>query len=228
MHASTHLQRYTALHQLKACEKRIERIINFLKPHFGKEQIDEVLLKINPRLKKISPISKGKLTLEFIRVEANKIHFNEALILGALRTEIKSSIQNIDEQILFASRCAGQEAARQILANYESLHTGNLSLTEVVQAIKVLNFFGIEEDKDYFISLRPLSDATIHYNKCPALFAWIEACAEISLMKGVQEQWILGILDILAPNILYHSKYSIALGHPYGLDQLTTQHKHVI
>jgi hypothetical protein len=200
--------------KLAIAQARTQRILDFLTPHFGKAAMQKSMQKIQEKLMPANfEIAEDVSPQAFYAVQ-----FNEALLLNNLKSSLSSSTQNVTEQIYFSARCAGQEVARDFLRSYyHKDHT--LTLSELIQALKHIHYFG--ESGDVFFSIRPYSDATVHYKQNRYLSAWQAAQADIDFMSKVQMEWVSGIIDILCPEITFHRVHS-------GIDQFYLPQKHAL
>lgn len=219
--------------QLRWVERRRIRMQDAVSAHFGREKAQAVMQNLEGKLRLYTakPLLEIINELEpdvFLRKLAFTIEKQEALLIKEFIAHLSPYPEHVRDQILFGSRCAGQEAARFYLSkNKDVAKNPPLSLTTTMAIIRQLYFNGFETDRLFFTSVRPLNDVMIHYKACPHQRAWEAAEADLEFMTEVQKTWIDGLLDILANNIIHYYSHSIARGEPYSLEHFVYREKHV-
>lgn len=212
--------------QLLWIERRRFRLVESVGAHFGKPLVTRVLqagdlerspLQGEPAFK---ALMDDRSPGTFLRYLATEVERNEAATITRLRSHVSVYREHVDEQVLFGSRTAGQEAGRDFLARspVAKPRPGPLSVPEAVQAVFELNYTGLPGDKNHFPVLRSQGGATVHFARSPHLEAWNQAGAEPRFLHQVRCEWVRGILDIVSPGIELIVAQSIEQGEPFGLE----------
>ncbi len=220
--------------QLLWIERRRFRVIESVSAHFGKSVVANVLstggwspcpLLGEPEL---ASLLDEKPPLVFLRELAFKVEACEAAAITLLRSHVSLYREHVDEQIIFGSRTAGQDAGRTFLSQVPIARprTGPLSTQEAVQAIFELNFQGLPEERNYFLMLRSHGGSTAHFVRSPHLEAWKVANAEPGFMYAVRCEWVKGILDIVSPPVEFSSAQAIEQGDTFGLQHFFLRGQH--
>ena len=213
--------------QLKWIERRRVRILGAVASAFERAQVLDCVQKIRPSIidfdletKLADSIDESGPT-SFLRRLAYRLEFNEARMIGAILSAFPA--ETARHSILLGTRHSGQEAARHLMAK-QACHSLS-DLVEIYSAISRLTYSGIPADKLFFVSVRPLSDVSIHYSKCAHSRAWEDSGADMSFLCDVQKEWLSGALDIIAPNFEHIRITSIAKGAAYGRDRFAPREK---
>jgi hypothetical protein len=220
--------------QLKWVHLRTFRIVESVKAHFGREQVNKIIEKsgIGPSPLKFEPdffsLIDEQDADKFLADLAKSVEKYEAGIVTALRQHVSIYREHVDEQILFGSRTAGQEAGRLFLSHSKPAirFRSHLDIPEAVQAVFELTYSGLPGDKNYFLSLRPLGGCSVHFSRSPHAAPWAEAKAEPRFLYGIKSEWIGGILDILSPETIYSTTSSLEFGNSYGLAHFHLRGQH--
>jgi hypothetical protein len=220
--------------QLKWVHLRTFRIIESVKAHFGRDQVNKIMEKsgIGP-----SPLAQEpdfftlldeKDAPVFLAELAAAVENYEASVVTVLRRHVSIYREHVDEQILFGARTAGQEAGRLFLSHSKPAirQRSHLDIPEAVQAVFELTYSGLPGDKNYFLSLRPLGGCSVHFSRSPHLAPWAKASAEPKFLYGIKSEWICGILDILSPETIYSTTASLEHGQQYGLAHFHLRGEH--
>lgn len=211
--------------QLIWLEQKRFRVIESVAAHFGKDLVARVLAKENIKdspLKEVTSFTElldERNPSDFLTYFAHKMEALEASTVTTLRKHISTYQSHVDEQILFGARTAGQEAGRAFLSKVRASLTGRsyLELPEAVQAVFEMTYNGLPEEKNYFLTIRPLAASTIHIVKSPHLESWKSVNGDPKFMYALKVEWIRGILDILSPKVEYHTTQCIEEGGAFGL-----------
>jgi hypothetical protein len=214
-----------AFGQLQWVERRRQRVIAAVGSHFGMATAQRVLkeagVDITSSEDPFASLIDERDPPEFLAALADQVLTREARTIAALRKNVSTYPQHVDEQILFGTRTAGQEAARAFMArNHPAADNAeHLELAEAIQALLELSYFGLPGEKNYFLSLRAHGGSTVHFSRSPQLEAWRSAEGDSKFLHQLKEQWVRGILDILSPTVEYSSPQSLEEGHAFGLAQ---------
>lgn len=220
--------------QLRWVHLRTFRIVESVKAHFGRDQVDKILDKAGCGL---APLANepdffsllNELDAEhFLANLADAVERHEASVVTALRRHVSIYREHVDEQILFGSRTAGQEAGRLFLSRSKPAirKRSHLDIPEAVQAVFELTYSGLPGEKNHFLSLRSLGGCTVHFSRSPHLKPWSEANAEPKFLYGIKSEWICGILDILSPDTIFSTTSSLEFGNQYGLAHFHLRAQH--
>jgi hypothetical protein len=213
--------------QLKWIERRRIRILGAVASSHDRQQVMACVNRLSPPIaifdleSNLSDLIDEAGPSKFLRELAYKLEFNESRMIAAL-------ILNFPEEatrktILVGSRYSGQEAARNLMAHISRHSLTNL--VDIYSSIYRLTYSGIPADKISFVSIRPLSDVSIHYSKCAHSKAWLNSGADMSFLCDVQKEWLSGALDIIAPEFEHIRLSSIAKGASYGRDRFVSREK---
>jgi hypothetical protein len=211
--------------KLKWIERRRQFILDSIGSHFGKEKIRACIPAKDRRAilgekTQFDDLQVDTTPEDCIRNLAFQIQSHEAAVVTVLREKISPYKSHVDEQILFGSRMAGQEAARQTSARSFSLQENQPTfLSEVVQIVRNLTYDGMDGDRDSFLSIRPKADALMHTIHSPHIPAWKEGGADLEFMAQVRSSWIQGILDVIAPSLQYRQLQYLEKGAAFGLEE---------
>jgi hypothetical protein len=220
--------------QLLWVVRRRYRIVESVQAHFGRQLVDRVLEAVPPPPLPLSdqadlpPLLDEKEPLEFLSSLAFEVVRNEAATISQLRGHVSVYREHVDEQILFGSRTAGQEAGRSFLAQPPAgkPRPESLSVPEAVQAVFELNFTGIPGEKNHFLMLRSQGGSSAHFVRSPLLAAWASAQADPRFLYDMRCEWVRGILDILSPRVEFHPASAIERGNPFGLEHFYLRGAH--
>jgi hypothetical protein len=222
--------------QLLWIVRRRFRIVESVAAHFGKPIVERTLAAVSPpRLPLHHEVDFRALLderdpLALIQDLAHDIVKHEAAVVSQLRARVSVYRDHVDEQILFGSRTAGQEAGRTFLAETRTPvgkpRLEALSVPESVQAVFELNFTGLPGDKNHFLVLRPQGGSSAHFVRSAHLNAWKEGGGDARFLYDVRAAWIRGILDIISPGIDFYSASAIEHGSPYGLEHFYLRGQH--
>lgn len=213
-------QLQTIYGQLQWIEIRTKRIYEGLCAHFG--QLSAPAPAITLEQNSFWDIIDDREPENFLRDLGHSIRAQEAKQISHYRQLSSKYKSHTDEQIIFYSRSVGQDAARSFLSTFN--YPENIELPTILLAIERLCYFGLPRDNNHFATIRPLSDFSLHFQKCPSTAAWIEGGGDPIFLDEMEKSWILGILDILAPKLIHQRRYSIPKGHPFGLDFFSLSH----
>ena len=220
--------------QIKWIDRRRTRIVSYISAHYGKKSVRNVLEKISSSLKKpqlhstLEDHVNELAPSDYLRNLAFDVELDECLTIEAFVQSFSKQETEFKKQILRGSRYSGQEAARNI-QSHSSLESfnGTPPLSILYSAISKLLYNGLPDDKFSFTSVRPLSDISIFYSKCPHIDAWRKGTKDVAFMCDIRHNWIQGLLEILAPNILHIRSASIAKGNKFGKEYLIPKEKYV-
>jgi hypothetical protein len=209
-------------------------MIESVMAHFGREQVNKIIeqAKIgDPPLAnepEFFALLNDHDALEFLRDLAKAVETYEAGIVTALRRHVSIYREHVDEQILFGSRTAGQEAGRIFLSHSKPAirKRSHLEIPEAVQAVFELTYCGLPGEKNYFLSLRAYGGCSVHFQRSPHLAPWSAAQAEPKFLYGVKSEWICGILDILSPETIFSTSSALEHGHAFGLAHFHLRAQH--
>jgi hypothetical protein len=214
--------------QLLWVVRRRFRIVESVSAHFGKSLVDRSLASVPAPLLPLShevdfrTLLDERDPLALLETLAFDIVKNEAAVVAQLRSRVSPYRDHVDEQILFGSRTAGQEAARTFLAQTRTPlgkpRLESLSVPESVHAVFELNFTGLPGDKNHFLILRPQGGSSAHFSRSAHLEAWRAGGGDARFLYEVRASWVRGILDIISPRVAFHSASSIEQGANYGLE----------
>ncbi|NUM89811.1 MAG: hypothetical protein HUU37_11450 [Bdellovibrionales bacterium] len=214
-----------AFEQLRWLERRRQSIIDCTAAHFGRDKIRAALPPEDRKIALPDHVELEDLLVdstpeECIRALARKLDALESRTVARLMSRVSEWESHVEEQIFFGARLAGQEAARWSIEHSHCVSTHRPAfLAEVVQVVNALTWSGLESEKNNFLSIRPLSDATMHFVRSPHMAAWKEGGAEPLLMARVKNSWVRGILDILGGGIEYNQTHYLESGAPFGLEE---------
>ncbi|MGZ3652522.1 MAG: hypothetical protein ACXVB9_05650 [Bdellovibrionota bacterium] len=220
--------------QLLWVVRRRFRIVESVAAHFGKPLVDRVLQSVPAPL---LPLDKEvdfrtlldeRDPLDLLQTLAFDIVKNEAATISQLRTRVSLYREHVDEQILFGSRTAGQEAGRTFLAQTPigKPRLESLTVPESVQAVFELNFTGLPGEKNHFLMLRSQGGSSAHFVRSPHLEAWTAAGADPRFLYDVRSNWVRGILDIISPGVEFYPASAIEQGSPFGLEHFYLRGSH--
>lgn len=220
--------------QLRWVHLRTFRIVESVRAHFGREQVTKVLEKAGIGSSPLADEPDFFSLLDeqdasaFLAGLAARMEKHEAAVVTALRRHVSIYREHVDEQILFGSRTAGQEAGRLFLSHSKPAirHRTHLDIPEAVQAVFELTYSGLPGEKNYFLSLRPLGGCSVHFSRSPHLAPWTDANAEPKFLYGIKTEWIRGILDILSPETIFSTTSSLEYGNSYGLAHFHLRGQH--
>ncbi|MGE3260366.1 MAG: hypothetical protein AB7K68_01170 [Bacteriovoracia bacterium] len=220
--------------QLRWVHLRTFRIIESVKAHFGREQVSKIIEKSGIGNSPLAnepdffSLLNEKSAEVFLSELACSVEKYEAGIVTALRRHVSIYREHVDEQILFGSRTAGQEAGRLFLSHSKPAirQRTHLDVPETVQAVFELTYSGLPGDKNYFLSLRPMGGCSVHFNRSPHLAPWAAVEAEPKFLYGIKSEWICGILDILSPDTIFSTTSSLEHGNKYGLAHFHLRGQH--
>lgn len=220
--------------QLKWLEQKRFRVIESVAAHFGKNLIQKILEKealLSSPLQDPVPFNELLDAREpeiFLKDFAQQMEQLEAKTVTALRKYVSTYQLHVDEQILFGGRTAGQEAGRDFLSRIRMSLTGrsHLDLPEAVQAVFEMTYNGLPEDKNYFLTIRPLAASTMHTVRSAHLENWKSAGGDPKFLYQLKMEWIRGILDILSPKVEFATTQSIEQGNEFGLAHFYRREMH--
>ncbi len=214
-----------AFEQLRWLERRRQSVIDCVSAHFGRDRIRAALPPEDRRQALPDHLEFDDLMMDFtpeecIRSLAHRLEVLESRTVASLLTKVSEWRDHVEEQIFFGSRLAGQEAARFTLEGSRTVSVNRpVFLAEVIQVVTSLTWSGLESEKSVFLSIRPLSDATLHFVRSPHLDSWIEGGAPPLLMAKIKNFWIQGILDVVGDEVDYRQTKYLEDGAPYGLEE---------
>lgn len=215
--------------RLKWIDRRRQFILDSIASHFGREKIRACISGkerkgVLSESTQFDDLQIDSTPEECVRDLAILVQSNEANVIRILREKISPYRDHVDEQILFGAKMAGQEAARQFSArSFSTQNNQPMFLSEIVQIVQSLTYDGMEEDKNTFLSIRPKSDALVHFIRSPHINAWKQAGADLPFMAEVRSAWIQGILDVIAPRLIYKRIQSLEAGAEFGLEEFRIQ-----
>jgi hypothetical protein len=220
--------------QLLWADRRRARIITSVAAHFGSTTVQRILSQEKLTNSKLVGEPDFHTLLDerappaYLAHLAHETEALEAATVSALRKHVSVYQQHVDEQILFGTRTAGQEAGRSFLARSKLATKGrtHLDVPEAIQAVFDLTYNGLPWEKDYFLCLRALGGSTVHYIRSPHLAAWRAAGGDPKFMFSLKSEWIRGMLDILSPETEFSTSHSIEQGERYGLAQFHLREQH--
>lgn len=220
--------------QLRWIHLRRYRVIESVSAHFGREHVKKNLQKANiaPSPLENDPdffsLIDERDALPYLKELAVTVERNEAATVTALRQYVSIYRDHVDEQILFGSRTAGQEAGRIFLSRSKPANRlrSHLDVTEAVQAVFELTYSGIPGEKNYFLSLRSLGGCTVHFSRSPHVESWGQGGADPKFFYAMKSEWICGILDILSPETIFSTTSAIELGNNFGLAHFHLKGQH--
>jgi hypothetical protein len=220
--------------QLLWIVRRRFRIVESVAAHFGKPIVERALATLEQPLLPLHHDFRALLDerdpLTLIESLAHDIVKHEAAVVSQLRSRVSVYRDHVDEQILFGSRTAGQEAGRTFLAETRTPvgkpRLESLSVPESVQAVFELNFTGLPGDKNHFLVLRPQGGSSAHFVRSAHLAAWKAGGGDARFLYDVRAAWVRGILDIISPGVEFHSASAIEHGSPYGLEHFFLRGQH--
>ena len=205
--------------QLQWIEIRTLRIIEGIQSHFGPIALPHPVIQLIAD--SFLDILDEREPEDFLRSLAFSIRKSEAEHISK-HISLASPYKNlVEEQVLFDSRSTGQDAARKFLAQHD--YPDDIQLQTLIIAIEKLCYLGMPSDRNHFSTVRPLSDFSMHFQKCPNSIAWIAGGGNPVFFDEIEQAWVRGILDILSPQITLERRYSIAKGHAFGLDHFQPQ-----
>jgi hypothetical protein len=210
--------------QLLWIERRRFRVVESVSAHFGRPLVERLLrtdgLLPGPLAGEpdFLALLDEREPLDFLEALAFRVERNEAETVHLLRTHVSVYREHVDEQLLFGSRTAGQEAGRSFLARTPTMLAGQPPLTvpEAVQAVFELNFTGLPGERNHFQVLRSQGGSTVHFTRSPHLEAW-KGC-DPRFLHQLRCEWVRGVLDILAPRIEFFPAHAIEQGEAFGLE----------
>jgi hypothetical protein len=213
---------YSQLHWIHL---RRFRVIESVSAHFGREQVQKILEKsgiASPKLENnpdFFSLLDERDPLAYLRDLGREIERHEAATVTALRRHVSIYQEHVDEQILFGSRTAGQEAGRIFLSRSKPAvrERSHLDVPEAVQAVFELTYSGMPGEKNHFLCLRSLGGCSVHQSHSPHLESWKMESGDPKFFHAMKSAWIVGILDILSPDTIYSATTAIELGDEYGL-----------
>lgn len=234
MLASPEIERVYA--QLQWIERRRQRVIESVSAHFGHALVQRILLS-EPALPSplaglpaFSSLLDEREVEPFVESLAIEMDRAEASTITALRGHVSVYQAHVDEQILFGSRTAGQEAGRIFLSRNTvpggSLGARAFDIPRAIEAIFEFAYHGLPWDHNYFLCVRSLGGSTVHYRRSPHLTGWLSAGGDPKFLFSVKCEWIRGMLDILSPSTLFTTTQAIEQGHPFGLAHFHSQSAH--
>ena len=220
--------------QLRWIHLRRFRVVESVSAHFGRENVRRILAK--------SGVSNSPLendpdffsllderdAFEFLRDLAFEVEGHEATAVTALRRHVSIYQDHVDEQVLFGSRTAGQEAGRIFLSRSKPAIRlrSHLDVPEAVQAVFELTYSGLPGERNHFLCLRSLGGCSVHFSKSPHLAPWTKAGADPRFFYTMKSQWIRGILDILSPDTIFSTSTALEYGNEYGLAHFHLRDQH--
>lgn len=215
--------------------RRRFRVVESVKAHFGKTLVDRVLETVpacalpTGREADFVDLLDERDPFDFLASLASEVLRNEAATITCLRGHVSVYRDHVDEQILFGARTAGQEAGRSFLSQSPMgarPRIQSLTVPESVQAVFELGFCGLPGDKGHFLLLRAHGGSSAHFVRSPHLPAWSEAGGDTAFLYEMRCEWIRGILDIIAPNLVFHSASALERGQPFGLEHFYLRNAH--
>lgn len=222
--------------QLLWIVRRRFRIVESVSVHFSKGLVERSLAGVPAPLLPLDhevdfrTLLDERAPLELLADLAFDIVKNEAEVIVQLRARVSPYRNHVDEQILFGSRTAGQEAGRTFLAQTRTTvgkpRLESLSVPESVQAVFELNFTGLPGEKNHFLMLRPQGGSSAHFVRSPQLPAWKAGGGDARFLFEVRAAWVRGILDIISPGVDFHAASAIEQGASYGLEHFYLRGKH--
>lgn len=224
MPAVNNHQMQSIFSQLQWIEKRKHRILDGIGAHFGNNWKKDLAALDFASGASLREALDEREPEAFVADLAYKVEKEEARTVQFLREKVSRYPEHVDEQILFASRSAGQDAGRHHLAQHE--YNTPRDLPVLLASLERLCFWGLPADRCYFSSLRPLADFSLHFRSCPHTKAWREGGGDPAFLGKVEQAWIQGLLDILSPDVTHIRRYSIPQGDEYGLDLFIPRRPH--
>ena len=222
--------------QLLWIVRRRFRIVESVSAHFGKVLVTRSLVNVPAPLLPLDhevdfrTLLDERPPMQLLGDLAFDIVKNEATVIAELRALVSPYRDHVDEQILFGSRTAGQEAGRTFLAQTRTPggkpRLDSLSVPESVQAVFELNFTGLPDEKNHFLVLRPQGGSSAHFVRSPQLTAWRAGGGDACFLFEVRASWVRGILDIISPSVDFHAASAIEQGASYGLEHFYLRGQH--
>ncbi len=220
--------------QLLWIERRRFRILENVSSHFGRSLVERILktddlmsspLRGEPEFEDLMDERDPEIFLSDLALAVEK---NEAATITRLRSHVSIYREHVDEQIIFGSRTAGQEAGRFFLSRSPVAKTrpSPLSVPESVQAVFELNYTGLPGEKNHFLMLRSHGGSTVHFVRSPHLEAWKSVAADPRFLYDLRCEWVRGILDIVSPQTIHRTAAAIEQGETYGLEHFYFRNQH--
>lgn len=220
--------------QLLWIERRRFRILENVSAHFGRPLVERILsadellaspLRGEPEF---HTLLDERDPNDFLSSLATAVEKNEAAVITRLRSHVSIYREHVDEQIIFGSRTAGQEAGRHFLARSPVVkpRPHPLSVPEAVQAIFEMNFTGLPEERNHFVVLRSQGGSTVHFSHSPHLESWKSVGADSRFLYELRCEWVKGILDIISPQIVHATAAAIEKGSEFGLEHFYFREQH--
>lgn len=220
--------------QLKLIERRRLRVLETVIARFPKGSMRKYLDSECPKLKafqfseRLDDEMDDSRPSAFLHKLALAIEENEAIQTNALLQHPKIAEEKMKKVILEGAQVAGQDAARNYLRSSKRIgKIGPVNLSDLYSIISRLVFFEFPNEKSAFSSIRPLSDISIHFQKCVHLKAWSKTGVDTKFMCSIEQAWIGGILELIRPDISLVRINSIACGDRYGRDKYIPDTKNV-
>lgn len=211
-------------------ECRRQRIVGAIRSHLSVPRTEQALARLGPLENYLeTPLLVSRIDESGPRSSLARLAFQiqkqEAATIEALRLEFQSEAEFFRTETLAGARLAGQEAARSYQARTSQNDLRDLTL--VFAALDNLTYFGLPWDRRWFSSVRPLADIAININSSAHLNAWVAAGADLDILCDIQNEWIDGVLDIIAPNIVHVCSAQIERGHAFGRHRFIPREKFV-
>ncbi len=220
--------------QLLWIERRRFRLVESVSSHFGNALVQRVLggagLETSPLEQEpdFSTLLDERDPADFLRHLAELVEKNEAATITRIRSHVSVYREHVDEQLLFGSRTAGQEAGRTFLSlsSVARPRPGSLGVPEAVQAVFEMNYTGLPGERNHFLVLRAQGGSSIHFSRSAHIAAWNSVSADPKFLYQVRCEWVRGILDIISPQVEFSTPQSIEQGGAFGLEHFYLRGQH--